>query len=215
MRKTVHPLLPDSRPSSPRTPARASGASSSPRRPTTSGRSHTTTRRATAGRTCATTVNHRMFLADFFPLSWEIELLKKGCVRKLAVKWDPFYELIAGGPTRSPYHRHYSCINAASLESSYGCCHGDQMMNMCICAFSHELVLNSAQLFSFLSQQVAALSRTRCATPTPTARTSPTCATGDSAGRILTCASKCERNKNRLSSTTCEELQKIFKDWQS
>ncbi len=30
-------------------------------------------------------------------LSWEIKVLKKGCVRKLVVQWDHFYKRIAGG----------------------------------------------------------------------------------------------------------------------
>ncbi len=30
--------------------------------------------------------------------SWEMKVLKKGCVRKLVVKPDPFYKQIAGGP---------------------------------------------------------------------------------------------------------------------
>ncbi len=97
--------------------------------------------------------------------SWEMKVLKKGCVRKLAAKRDPFYKWIAGGPrpqvtqrcleksqsqernTSSPNHGHWSRKDVASLESSCGCCHGDQMMYLCICAFkhvfSHELVLNS------------------------------------------------------------------------
>ena len=67
-------------------------------------------------------VKNSMFLR-----SWEMKVLKKGCVRKLAVKRDPFYKRIAGSPrllvakryqekcqsqessvwnTSSPIHRH-------------------------------------------------------------------------------------------------------------
>ncbi len=82
-----------------------------------------------------------------------MKVLKKEC---FAVKWDPFYKWIAGVPrplgtqrclekcqsqessvwnTSFPNHWNRSHKDAASLESSCGLCHGDQMMYMCICAF--------------------------------------------------------------------------------
>ncbi len=102
-----------------------------------------------------------------------MKALKKGCVTKLAVKRDPFYKQIAGGPrSRLPKYawKSVKAKKAAfgtphlptmgtevtrmrqNLESSYGCCHGDQMLYMCICAFkhliSHELILNSNSIIA-------------------------------------------------------------------
>ena len=52
---------------------------------------------------------------SIFLWSWEMKVLKKGCVRKLAVKWDPFYKRIAGSPRLLVTKRHQEkCKNQES-----------------------------------------------------------------------------------------------------
>ncbi len=93
---------------------------------------------------------------------------EKTCL-KISLKVGSFYKWIAGGPrplvtqkcqekwqrqegsscTTSSHNKwHWNRKDAASLEASYGCCHGDQMMYTFICMFkhsfiSHQPVLNS------------------------------------------------------------------------
>ena len=87
---------------------------------------------------CATRYDVPSLWVRIFFGSWKMKVLKKGCVRKLAVKRDPFYKLIAGGSrplvtqrclemcqsqensvwnTSSPNHWHSSRKDVASLES--------------------------------------------------------------------------------------------------
>ncbi len=126
--------------------------------PSRGARGCTRTRRTPSSRSDLQKIRAQFFpFPKLLPCAWAIgkrKVLKKGCVRKLAVERDPFYQRIAlardpwlpkdvwksvkakkaaFGTPLLPTTRHWSHKDAASLESSYAAAVMD--IKWCTCAF--------------------------------------------------------------------------------